>query len=69
MSMTRSIQRNIAHENMARAGMAHVNQKGYASSPSKKIRFGKAFRQTLTSVFALNWREFVPRQITKKRKK
>ena len=67
MSMTRSIQRNIARERMQQAGIKHISRKGYATNKSQRIRHGKAFRETVTSLFALNWRKAV--QTSKKRQK
>lgn len=59
MSMNRTILRNIARERMQQAGIHHVNRKGYATNKSQRIRHGKAFRETVTSLFALNWRKAV----------
>ena len=66
MSMTRSIQRNIARERMQAAGLHHLNRKGYAAHKSQRVRYSKAFRETITSLFALNWRKAF--WTTKKRK-
>ena len=60
MSMTRTIARNIARENMARAGIKHSHRKGYAVHPKNEIETSKAYKRTLTSLFALNWRAFLP---------
>lgn len=60
MSMTRSIRRNIARENMARAGIKHSHRKGYAVDPKKETKISKAYNRTPTSLFALNWRAFLP---------
>lgn len=60
MSMTRSIRRNIARENMVRAGIKHSHRKGYAVDPKKETKISKAYKRTLTSLFALNWRAFLP---------
>lgn len=59
-SLTRTIARNIARERMTAAGIKHPNRKGYAVDPSKEIKQSKAFKHTLTSMFALNWRKFLP---------
>jgi hypothetical protein len=68
MSMTRSIRRNIARENMVRAGIKHSHRKGYAADPKNKTKISKAYKRTLTSLFALNWRAFLP-STTKPRKR
>lgn len=60
MSMTRTIARNIARENMARAGYKHLSVKGHAARMGKNVKTSKAFQDTLTSFFALNWRAFLP---------
>lgn len=60
MSMIRTIKSNIARENMARAGVKHSHRKGYAADPKNKIKISKAYKRTLTSLFALNWRLFLP---------
>lgn len=63
--MQRSILRNIAHENMARAGMAHVNRKEqikYVKGFAVFKRRGKHSHPVLKrSPFAQNWREFACR--------
>lgn len=59
-SMTRTIARNIARERMASAGVKHCNRKGQAvTTHNHEIKRSKAFKQTLTSLFALNWRAFL----------
>ena len=59
-SLHRTIARNIARERMILAGIKRFNGKGYAADPKVGIKRGKAFKQTLTSLFALNWRSFLP---------
>ena len=60
MSMTRTIKRNIARENMTRQGIKHSHRKGYAVGPKNEIKISKAYKRTLTSLFSLNWRAFLP---------
>ena len=60
MSMTRTIKRNIARENMTAHGIKHRHRKGYAVDPKNEIKVSKAYKRTLTSLFALNWRAFLP---------
>ena len=67
-SMHRTIARNIARERMVNAGIKHPHRKGYAVDPKVSIRRSKAFKQTVTSLFALNWRTFVPGVSKTKRK-
>lgn len=55
-SMTRTFARNIAREQLLRAGFQKLNRKGYAAHSSKRTRYGKAFKETITSAFALNWK-------------
>lgn len=58
-SLHRTIARNIARERMISAGVKHPHRKGYAADPKVGIKRSKAFKQTLTSLFALNWRKFL----------
>lgn len=62
-SMQRTIARNIARERMESAGIKRVNLKGYAVSPKSNIKRTKAFKETLTSYFALNWRAFLNKPV------
>lgn len=59
-SLHRTIARNIARERMISEGIKHPHRKGYAVDPKSSIKRSKAFKQTLTSLFALNWRKFLP---------
>lgn len=59
-SLHRTISRNIARQHMIALGVKHLHRKGYAVDPSKEIKASKAFKRTLTSLFALNWRAFLP---------
>ncbi len=59
-SLHRTIARNIARERMISAGVKHPHRKGYAIDPKVGIKRSKAFKQTITSLFALNWRKFLP---------
>lgn len=60
MSMIRTIKRNIARENMTKQGIKHSHRKGYAVDPKKEAKITKAYKRTPTSLFALNWRAFLP---------
>lgn len=62
-SMQRTIARNIARERMTTAGIKRVNLKGYSVSPKSNIKRSKAFKETLTSFFALNWRAFLGKPV------
>lgn len=64
----RKYQRAIARANMIRAGITHLNRRGYAVSPKIDITAGNGYKNTLTSVFALNWLAFLP-SATKPRKR
>lgn len=59
-SLHRTIARNIARELMVSKGIKHCNRKGYAVDPKNDVNVSKAYKRTLTSLFALNWRAFLP---------
>lgn len=59
-SLHRTICRNIARSRMISAGLKHPHRKGYAVDHNSEIKTSRAFKRTLTSLFALNWRAFLP---------
>lgn len=63
-SLHRTIARNIARELMVSKGIKHFNRKGYAVDPKNEINVSKSYKRTLTSLFALNWRSFLPSALT-----
>jgi hypothetical protein len=63
--MQLTIGRNIARQNMTRAGMEKTNKKHVFTSEKPGVRKSKAFKYATESVFARNWRKFASAAATR----
>lgn len=53
----RKLLRSIAHYNMEKEGLTHINHHDYAGAPNG--------RRVIPSLFAQKWREYVTKEVEK----